>query len=143
MKAFFLILFFSKTVLLTPVPVDISGEMVIHTNELLEAITPGANIQIDVSDFTGRASLREKGIIELRKSLRGKIPEGSVKAMLHSTQGERISLEDAGFAISSDGARIILAAPSGIPTNIFFNKVVITSRVDLRGVRVVWRNYTH
>ena len=143
MKEFFLILFFSKTVLLTPVPVNISGEMVIRPEKLLEAITPGASLNIDVSDFTGRMKINEMGILEVEKSLKNKIPEGSVTAILHGSKGEKVVLNESGFALTNDGARLILFADSGIPTNVAFNKITITSRTELRGVKVYWKNYKH
>lgn len=143
MKEFFLILFFSKTVLLTPVPVNISGEMEIRTEKLLEAITPGASLDIDVSDFTGRMRIKEMGILEVEKALKNKIPEGSVKAVLHGVKGERVVLNESGFALTNDGAKLVLYADTGVPTNVAFNKVTISTRTELRGVKVYWKNYKH
>jgi hypothetical protein len=143
MKGFFLILFFSKTILLTPVPVNITGEMVIRPEKLLEAITPGASLEIDVSDFTGRMRMKEMGILEVEKSLSKKIPEGSVKAILHGSKGEKVVLNESGFALTNDGAKLILFADSGIPTNVTFNKITITSNTELIGVKVYWKNFKH
>lgn len=143
MKEFFLILFFSKTVLLTPMPVNISGEMVIRPEKLLGAITPGASLEIDVSEFTGRMKMKEMGIVEVKEILKQKIPEGSVRATLHGSNGEKIALNELGFSISNDGANLILFADSGIPTNAAFNKITITSDTELRGVKVYWKNFKH
>ena len=143
MKEFFLILFFSKTILLTPVPVNISGEMVIRPEKLLEAITPGASLEIDVSDFTGRMKMKEMGILEVKEILKEKIPEGSVRATLYGSKGEKVVLNESGFSITNDGAKLTLFADSGIPTNMAFNKITITSSTELRGVQVYWKNFKH
>ena len=143
MKEFFLILFFSKTVLLTPVPVNISGEMVIRPEKPLEAITSGASLEIDVSDFTGRMKIKETGILEVKQILKEKIPQGSVTATLHGSKGEKVALNESGFSIANDGARLSLYADSGIPTNVAFNKITITSSTELRGVKVYWKNFKH
>lgn len=143
MKEFFLILFFSKTILLTPVPVNISGEMVISPEKPLEAITPGASLEIDVSDFTGRIKMKELGMIEVKKILKERIPEGSVSATLHGAKGEKVLLNESGFSISNDGAKLTLFADQGIPTNVAFHRITITSNSELRGVKVYWKNFKH
>lgn len=143
MKEFFLILFFSKTVLLTPVPVDISGELVIRPEKPLEAITPGASLGIDVSDLIGRLKIKEAGVIEVRELLKEKITEGSVSATLHGTKGEKVVLNESGISIANDVARLNLYADAGVPTNVAFNKIIITSRTELKGVKVYWKNFKH
>lgn len=143
MKEFFLILFFSKTILLTPVPVNISGERVIRPEKPLEAITPGASLEIDVSDFTGRMRMKEMGMLEVKKNLKERIPEGSVSATLHGPNGEKVVLNESGFSISNDGAKLTLFADHGVPTNVAFNKITITSSTELRGVKVYWKNFKH
>jgi hypothetical protein len=143
MKELFLILFFSKTVLLTPVPVNISGEVVIRPEKSLEAITPGASLQIDVSDFIGRMKIKEAGIFELEEILNKRIPEGSVTATLHGPQGEKVVLNKSGISKAKDIARLSLYADSGIPTNVAFNKIIITSNTELIGVKVYWKNFKH
>lgn len=143
MKELFLILFFSKTVLLTPVPVNISGEVVIRPEKPLEAITSGASLDIDVIDFIGRIKINEAGIFEIREIIKKKIPEGSVTATLHNSQGEKILLNKSGISKAKDVARLSLYADSGIPTNMAFNKITITSSTELRGVQVYWKNFKH
>lgn len=143
MKELFLILFFSKTVLLTPVPVNISGEVVIRPEKPLEAITSGASLDIDVIDFIGRIKINEAGIFEIREIIKKKIPEGSVTATLHGSQGEKILLNKSGISKAKDVARLSLYADSGIPTNMAFNKITITSSTELRGVQVYWKNFKH
>jgi hypothetical protein len=142
-KEFLLILFFSKMVLLTPDPVDLYGEKDIYPKDLLTAITSGASVEVDVTDFMGGIDIKKIGIVESRKLLEEKIPEGSVKCVLYSSTGEKIYLDDTGYALSNNAARLTLSASSGVPTNIKFNKVVITSRINLKGVKVYWKNSKH
>lgn len=143
MKELFLILFFSKTVLLTPVPVNISGEVVIRPEKSLEAITSGASLDIDVSDFIGQMKIKEAGIFEVEEIIKKRIPEGSVTATLHGSQGEEVVLNKSGISKAKDVARLSLYADSGIPTNVAFNKITITSDTELRGVKVYWKNFKH
>lgn len=143
MKEFLLILFFSKMVLLTPDSVDLYGEKDIYPKVPLTAITSGASIEVDVTDFVGGIEIKKVGIVEARKLLEEKIPEGSVKCVLYSSAGDRIYLNDTGYSLSNNAARLTLSASSGVPPNIEFNKVIITSRINLKGVKVYWKNYKH
>ena len=69
MKEFLLIFLFSKMVLLTPDPVDLYGEKDIYPKDPLTAITSGASIEVDVTDFMGGIGIKETGIVESRKLL--------------------------------------------------------------------------
>ena len=142
-KEFLLILLFSKMVLLTPDPVDLYGEKEVYPKDPLTAITSGASVEVDVTDFMGGIGIKETGIVESRKLLEEKIPEDSVKGILYGSGGEKIYLNDTGYALSNNAARLTLSASSGVPTNIEFNKVVITSRINLKGVKVYWKNSKH
>ena len=141
MKEFFLILLFSKTVLLTAAPVDIFGEKVLVPEEPLNAITQGASIQVDISDYIAPSNLEGVDLAENQKLLNELIPHGSMKAVLFDSEGNQIQLDHIGFSWSPDDTRVILTSASGIPTNLDFNKVLIVCQIDLKGVRVYWKNY--
>jgi hypothetical protein len=142
MKTFFLILFFGKTILLTPVPVDIVDEFTVDCSKKpLEAITSGAGIDIDVSELSGYMKMKEVGILEMEKRLKEKIPDGSVRAVLYGSKGQRIVLNESGFGFSNNGAWLVLRSDTKIPTTVTFDKVTITSRSKLSGVKIYWRNY--
>lgn len=143
MKEFFLILFFSKTVLLTTVPVDLLGEKVVVPEDPLKAITPGASIQVDISDYLTQSGLIDTGLAENQKLLKDLIPQGSIKAVLSDLDGNKIQLDHIGFSWSPDDTRVILTSSSGVPTDRSFNKVLIVSRIDLKGARIYWKNYVH
>ncbi len=141
MKDFLLILFFSKTLLLTPSTVKIFGEYVLVPESTLTAITSGASIQIDITKFSSLINVKEKGIIETRKYLTSVIPKGSVLATLYS-KNISVTLANQNFSISNDNAYLMLSSKQGIPVGVEFDKVVITSKVPLSGVKIYWRNYT-
>lgn len=141
MKEFFLILFFSKTVLLTTAPIDLFGEKILVPDESLNAITQGASIQIDVSDYIAHSNLTGGGLVENQKQLNELIPQGSMKAILFGTDGSQKQLDHIGFSWSPNDTRVVLTSTSGIPTDREFNKVIITSCVNLKSVRVYWKNY--
>jgi len=50
MKEFFLILFFAKSIVVTPEPIDIVDSVSLKFAEPVSAITSGAHIRIDVTD---------------------------------------------------------------------------------------------
>ncbi len=140
MKEFLLILFFSKTFLLTPDPVNFIGEMELFPEEPLSAITSGASLQIDVSNFTKGINIKNNGIIESRKLLKEIIPEGSVNAILYSKDGE-VPLDESGFALSNSGVILMLSSKTGVPVDIEFDKVKIISRIEFKDVQVYWKNF--
>ena len=142
MKEFFLILFFSKTVLLTPDPINIHDETFLVPQEPVTAITNGASLRIDVSNLHKDLGIKRGGLTESRVILKKLIPSGSVKAELHS-KGEVVTLNQESYSIFNDGAELVLSSEAGIPTNIAFHKIKIISLVNLDGVKISWRNFMH
>ncbi len=102
MKEFFLILFFSKTILLTSTPVTIGANLTLTPSEPLTAITSGASLHIDVSHILDGVGIKNKGIVESRKILSSHIPENSVSAILFS-HDRQIILDKVNFALSNEG----------------------------------------
>lgn len=139
---FIKILVFSKTVLLTPNSVTFVGDYEIQPREPVTAITTGASLQIDISSLSSGISVSERGIIEARESLRDLIPEGSVKAVLYGEE-ESVLLNDAHFLLSNNGAMIVLSASTGVPVNVEFREIKVSSKLELRNVEIYWKNYKH
>lgn len=108
--------------------------------EPLTAITSGASLQIDVSNFVKGASIKEQGIVESRKLLKEMIPEGSVNAILYSKGGE-VYLDDNGFALSNSGAMLTLSSKTGVPVDIEFDKVKIISQIEFKDIQISWKNF--
>ena len=143
MKEFFLILFFSKWVALTPQSIDIADEIVLSPDKPLTAITGGAGVHIDLSDFAPAVGIKRVGIEESIRILNEMIPLESVSGYLLTGEGQRILLDGAFFSLENDRAWMVLTSSSGIPTGPEFVTLSIRSSVELRGVLVYWKNYRH
>jgi hypothetical protein len=143
MKEFFLILFFSKWVALTPQPIDIEYEIVLNPEKPLTAITGGAGVHIDLGDFAPAVGIKRVGIEESMRILNEMIPPERVSGYLLTGDGQRISLDKAYFSLENDQAWMVLTSSSGIPTGPEFVTLSIRSSVEIRGVSVYWKNYRH
>lgn len=141
MKDFFLILFFSKTILLTQNPITMSnGELELKLNEPIEAITSGASIQIDVTSMLKWD--KNEGIKELRKKLDAIFPSGSIKAKLIEDDGMEIDLIYTGSSlINEDNVRLSLYGDGKISVDKEFTSIKLISSVELDEVNVYWKNY--
>lgn len=143
MKEFFLILFFSKTLLLTPDPVTISKEMGFHPSEPLSAITTGASIIIDVTNMLPNVNIGSSGIVESRRLIRERIPPRNIRARLIAEDETEVILSVFGTSLTHDSAWVTLSSRTGVPTDLEFKKVIIESATELNDVVVYWRNYRH
>jgi len=141
MKEFFLILFFSKTVLLTPDPINLHGRLELVPDKPIEAITSGASIQVDVSSTA--AWNGKEDILVFRKKLSDLFPPGAIKAKLVG-KGKEVTLSYQGnYQFNKDNVMLSLCADNGIPTGVEFTKVIIESSIDLNRIKVYWKNYKH
>ncbi len=136
MKELFLLIFFLKTILLTPDPVTISNNALeIFPEKPLKAITGGAAIYIDVSNYGNK----KVSFDEIRK----KFPERSVHGKLVTKNGKEIILRHQGFSTSNDEIRLIVGGIESVPTDTKFVKVVLWSEKELKDVKVIWINGKH
>jgi hypothetical protein len=142
MKEFFLILFFSKWVQLTPAPVDLVGEWSIRPGNPLSAITPGAAIHIDLARSVPEAGVKKSGLEESLEILSRQIPAESVGGFLLTEGGERIELDQRGFSLENDRAWLVLRPDAGMPTDLEFVEMTIVSDVEIRGALVYWKNWS-
>jgi hypothetical protein len=143
MREFFLILFFSKWVALTPQPIDIQHEIVLSPDKPVTAITGGAGVHIDLGDFAPTVGIKRVGIEESIRILNEMIPPESVSGYLITGEGQRLLLDKAFFSLENDRAWMVLTSSSGIPTGPEFVTLSIRSSVEIRGVSVYWKNYSH
>ncbi len=138
---FFLILFFSKTVLLTPNFVDISGNMgeyELYLDEPISAITQGASIQVDVWEMLSVND--DKDVIQIRDAISNRFPDGSIEGTLFGDDKEVRVLFRGGVLVSKDSARLVLSSDK-MPTSVDFSKVFVRSSIELERVRIYWKNY--
>jgi hypothetical protein len=140
---FIRLILFSKTVLLTPVPIDLTGEVELVPTKPLTAITPGAALEIDVSSTISRRREIE-GILEFDKRLAGEFPDGSIQAILTDTSAKEVLLSFTGkHAYAGESVFLILNADGDVPTESEFTKVVIKTEREIHSVLVYWRNFKH
>ncbi len=139
---FILILFLSKTVLLTPEFIDINSNeksYVINLKKPINAITSGASIQVDITEMLPKSIKRD--IIKTRKSVSNMFPDGSIEAILSTDKGDISLRYEGGSLIGNDGVRLALYGEE-MPTDIDFNVVTLKSNVNLEKVKIYWKNYT-
>lgn len=142
MLDFFRVLFFAKTILLTPEPITLLGDVEIRPTLPLTAITAGASIEIDVSSMMTKH--QKEGIVEFRRRVTEAFPSGSINAKLFGKDNREVILSyDGGVAYTDKAVYLGLYAHDGVPTGVEFNRVKLTSRVQLNSVKVSWRNAKH
>jgi hypothetical protein len=135
MKEFFLILFFAKSVLLTPNGVTLTNEWLqIPLEESLEAITSGAAIYVDVSKYVDADASID--------NLDAAFPVGTVKVRLVQNDGQETLLgNSSAYSFEKDKIYLNLDATDGVPTGKEFTGLYIQSAKPLSGVSLVWVNH--
>ena len=135
MKEFFLILFFAKSILLTPSSVDLTSEWTqIPLVEPLEAITSGAVIYVDVTKYVNADASIDR--------LDSTFPAGTVKARLVQKDGqETLLVNSSAYSFKKDKVYLSLDAAAGVPTDNEYTELFIRSTNPLSGVSLVWTNH--
>jgi len=142
MMEFVRLLFLAKTILLTPAPIDIFGEIELKPAKPLTAITAGASIEIDVSSMIKKH--KGEDIIQFRRKVEETFPASMVEAKLISVSRQELILSYRGdCAYSENAVLLILRAEGGVPIDIAFQTLVVRSRKKLEAVTVSWKNYQH
>lgn len=143
MMEFLRILFFAKTVLLTPEPINLLGDVELRPREPLTAITAGASIEIDVSSMITKP--RQESVEDFYRRAEAMFPSGAAEAKLLTKDKREVVLnyDQRGIAFSNDTVFLVLSADGGVPTDIEFEIVRLTSRIELQSVKVTWKNYKH
>ncbi len=138
MKEFLLAIFFSEVVLLTPQPIDVRQQVELRSESTIEAISPGAAIEIEVSNLVGTVS----GISEREKRISELFQPGSLIAELRSEGAAPVVLRYEGsFAWADEGVWLSLVSPEGVPTGVEFESILIKSELLLEDVSIRWRNF--
>lgn len=142
MLDFLRILFFAKTILLTPEPITLFGDAELRPTDPLTAITSGAGIEIDVTSMLARK--QAEGIVEFRSRALEAFPPGSIEARLSGKGTADVVLRYEGNVIVADNAVVLgLSANPGVPTDAAYDRVALKTTVKLDAVRVSWRNAKH
>ena len=140
MIEFLQILFFAKSVLLTPEPIDIKGEISLQLAEPVSALTSGAHVRIDVTRNIP-SSVDLPNVVAVLDYLAERFPDGSVTATLMTVAGERVILERVSGSTSGERAEVVISSPSGVQTDIDFSEVKVATTTPLRAVTVTWQNH--
>ena len=142
MMEFLSILFFAKTVLLTPVPIDLYGDLDMRLRTPLTAITSGASVEVNVSSMISKPE--KEGILEFGRRIKSAFPPGTLEAKLIGNDGQEVKLSYEGnYAYSNDAVLLVLTANNGVPKKVEFERVVVTSHIKLKSVLVSWKNFKH
>lgn len=140
MKEFFLILFFAKSVVLTPEPINIVAEVTLQLPEPVSAITSGAHVRIDVTrSAPGSVDLAD--VVDVLEYLDGQFPAGSVTAFLAADSGAVQFLDKVSGSSDGKTAELIVSSSTGVPTGVYFSNLRIVATVPLPTVTVIWQNY--
>ena len=138
MKEFFLILFFSKTVLLTPTPISIENEWIeINPSESFSAITGGAAIYLDVSNYIPN----NLGLNEQFDAVKGKFPDGSIRGVIIAENGKEFNIQNKGSSHAKHDVRLIMDYGAPMPTDIEYTKLMLESDIPMEGISVYWKNF--
>ena len=139
MYEFFMVLFFGKTLLLTPVGVDVDSYTKISLDEHpVMAINSGAQIQIQVPEILNVKTSSPVDRISLIESI---FPSDSLRANIVSSNGESFVLDVQSVSVSADDSRICLSSSSGVPTNTEYNTILLYSKISIKGAKVYWKNH--
>jgi hypothetical protein len=131
------ILFFGGASLLTPKAIDLlDATTLIQLAEPISAITEGAALEIDVSQY-----IRADNDEEAARAFPMVFPESCVSAMLHSKFGVSVYLDRVeGRAI--DGKKLLrLSASSGMVAGVNFNRLELHVCKEIRHTALTWYNY--
>lgn len=140
MKEFFLILFFGKSILLTPDAVTLFGESSFILQKPIKAVTSGASINIDISSLV-KWDERE-GIAEFRRRAEKKFPGMMVEAWLFKENYEIVKFIYKGnILFNKEIAKLDLTSNNEVPTDVEFKKIKIFSQIKLEHVNIYWKNY--
>ena len=124
---------------MTPQPIELRGEVELKPLAPLVAINEGASIWIDVSSMVKRR--REETALDLDLRVKELFPDGAIEAVLVS-KALNVPLRYKGhFAYGGDNVKLIVESDGGVPVDVEFNAIVITTSVPLESVSVWWRNY--
>lgn len=135
-----MILFFAKTILLTPSAIDIINSKTIILDDPIKAITTGASIQIDVTSMISYT--HGEDIVEFRKTLFSILPKNSIRGMLVTKNNMEIQLDYKGKHLFNEQAVLLtLSKSDGIPLDKEFEKVIIETDNDLKSVKILWKNF--
>ncbi len=139
LKVFFLVLFFSKAILLTPNPITIyEGTTKLDLIEPISAITEGAGLFIDVDSML--AMKERSNIIKTRNKIDELFPEGFITVALLNTSGDMQVLRYEG-SVMVNRDKAYLGLYGKVPLETEWTSITINSKMELRDISIIWKNH--
>ena len=137
MWEFLKIFIFGASTVLTPQPIDVADSWVeLELSEPLEAISPGASIEIRLDGLKSAADpLSRMAVAKLRH------PNHCIRARLVTKQGSMVDLTELAAGVSKDSTFLLVSRDGGIPTNRKFTRLMLSATCELKEVTVTWHNY--
>jgi hypothetical protein len=133
------VLFFAKTVLLTPTQISFDDEYVLNLKEPVTAISPTAHIKIDVTEML---SIESKDNITGNLDMLAKyFPESSVQVELISKEaGVKKVLSRVSYGVGNEYLVVFVLGNKDVPTDVAFDQVTVRTKVPLENVEIYWQN---
>jgi hypothetical protein len=131
------VLLFGTWVSLTPDPIYLGQPGIeLDLEEPISAITAGAHLRIDISEH-----ITDSDVISRLEQAAKFIESGCLSAILSTGENVSVTLDELGRSGSEDSTHLTLSSASGVPTDVEFVKVSITSCKPIGEVLVKWANY--
>ncbi len=133
-KTLFCLIFFSKIVVLTETPINLSEEWTtIYFAKPVTAITAGATIKVEFVD----PNLVSMSYLELNN----KFPPKTVFVKLYDTDGYNILLKNTGgFSFGNNGVWMIIDNKGSIIEGKKYYRIDIKSKKNIENVKIIWEN---
>lgn len=134
----FYVLLFGKTILITPLPIDISKLYQLQLERPIFALTSGAAVEIEISSMIPKAL----GPVESIEYAKKTFPKGCVSAKLTQSRGTQESeIRSMGNVVGMKGGfRLLLESATNIPLDVRYDRLEILSCKPIYRTRIYWRN---
>lgn len=137
-KTLFLILLFSKVVLLNSAPISIDKDWIeFIPSEPFSAITDGAAIYLDVSVYISK----KLDLMEQFDAVDGMFLDGTITGILIAENGKEFVIENKGSSHGKEDTKLVMDYGRPMPTDIEFTKLKLMSDKPLEGINVYWKNF--
>lgn len=110
-------------------------------DEPIEAITNGAGIEVDVSSMI--AWKNHENIMLFKRRLLSLFPPETISVKLIGENAELEMYYDGSYSFNENIVILYVEAKNGVPVGVKYNKVVVSSGVKLKHIKVYWRNYKY
>jgi hypothetical protein len=143
MWQFLQILFFGGTVLITPMPVDVTDSWLeIHLKEPVEALNSGATLQVDVTSIVPPTKPDGHDAIDRLAIATERFPNGCVEARLVTKEQREVMLTNVSPSVSSTQTFLLLTNAAGMPTDLKFSNVFVRASCPISATHVYWHNFS-